>query len=243
MTSAGNFNSSGSFYRVAALCGALYVAAQVIQQVAFHSGINDSASGEQGILQRLMPLDQIRLTALLLSFFAITVAFGAVALRRARIRPAASLLGFAFSFLFVIAEIINRSIDLFVISRRRAVEFQAAGSLAAKQSLADRIQIWEQSFAGFYFVLRMGLLLGCVCFAISTWDKRERWNQIVAIAFAANAARITGRLVEGFMGQSWLGPVNDVIYFPASVLIYGTVAAWLWKQSLEVREENSDLAA
>ncbi|MGH9712926.1 MAG: hypothetical protein ACRD5M_06470 [Candidatus Acidiferrales bacterium] len=242
MISTRNFDSSSSFYRFAALCGALYVVAQVIQEIAFHSGINDLASGEQGILQRLLPLDQFRLTAILLSFFAITVVFGAVPLRRAKLRPASSLLGFAFSFLFVIGEIINRSIDLFVISQRWAVEYRAAVSLAARRTLVDRIQMWEQSFAGFYFVLRMGLLLGCVCFVISTWGKRERWNQVVAIAFAANAARIASRLAEGYMGQAWLAPVNDVVYFPATVLIYGTVAAWLWRQSREVREENREAA-
>lgn len=229
-----NSDSSATFYRFAAVCGALYVVAQGVQQIAFHLGINDSATGEQAILQRLMPLDQFRLTAILLSFFAIMVVFGAVAIRRARVRPASSLLGFAFGFLFVIGEIINRSIDLFVISRRWAVEYQAAVSLAARQSLAERIQVWDESFGGFYFVLRMGLMLGSICYAAATWDTRNRWNQIVAIAFAVNAVRLAGRLAEGYMGQAWLSPVNDAVYFPATLLIYGTVATWLWIQSHEV---------
>lgn len=237
MNSSNNFNSSANFYRFAAVCCAYYVVAQIIQEITFHYGINDSAAGEQGILQRQMPLDQLRLTVILLSFFAITVAFGAVALRHAKIRPAASLLGFAFAFLFVIGEIINRSIDLFVISQRWAVEYQAAASVAAKQVLAERIQVWSETFGGYYFVLRMGLFLGCLCFAIATWDGSKRWNQIVAVAFAANAVRAAGRLAEGYMGQAWLGPVNDAIYFPASVLIYGTLAAWLWRQARDLQQE------
>jgi hypothetical protein len=242
MKSPANPPSSANFYRFAAVCGAFYVAAQITQEITFHHGINDGALGEQAILQRLMPLDQLRLVVILLSFFPIVVAFGAVALRQAKIRPAASLLGFAYSFLFVIGEIINRSIDLFVISRRWAVEYEAAASLAARQSLAERIQIWDQTFQGYYFVLRMGLFLACLCFATATWDKRYRWNQIVAIAFAANALRAAGRLAEGYLGQAWLGSVNEAVYFPATVLIYGTLAAWLWKQAGEVQHENQELA-
>ena len=72
--------SSANFYRFAAFCAACYVVAQIIQEFAFHHGISDSPVGEQAILQRLMPLDQFRLTVILLSFFPIAVAFAAVAL-------------------------------------------------------------------------------------------------------------------------------------------------------------------
>jgi hypothetical protein len=89
----------------------------------------------------------------------------------------------------------------------------------------------------------MGLCLGSLCFAISTWDKQRRWNQLVAFAFAANAARVGGRLAEGYMGQAWLVPANGAIYFPASLLIYGAVAVWLWKQASEVEHENLDAAS
>jgi hypothetical protein len=211
--------SSANFYRFAAFCAACYVVAQIIQEFAFHHGISDSPVGEQAILQRLMPLDQFRLTLLLLSFFPITVAFAAVALRQARIRPAASVLGFSFSLLFVIVEIINRSIDVFVISKQWAMQYQGTASVAAKQLIAERIQVWGESFTGYYFIIRIGLLLGCLCFAIATWDRRRRWNQFIAVVFAANAARSAGRLAEGFMGQAWLAPLNDAIYFPATVLI------------------------
>jgi hypothetical protein len=185
-----------------------------------------------------MPFDQFRLTLLLLSFFPITVAFAAVALRQARMRPAASVLGFSFSLLFVIGEIINRSIDLFVISKQWAMQYQGTGSAAAKQLIAERIQVWTESFTGYYFIIRIGLLLGCLCFAIATWDRRRRWNQFIAIVFAANAARSAGRLAEGFMGQAWLAPLNDAIYFPATVLIYGSLAVWLWKQAQHLPQEQ-----
>ena len=230
--------SSANFYRFAAVCAACYVVAQIIQEFTFHHGISDSPVGEQAISQRLMPLDQFRLTLLLLSFFPITVAFAAVALRQARIRPAASVLGFSFSLLFVIGEIINRSIDLFVISKQWAMQYQGTASLPAKQLIAERIQVWTESFTGYYFIIRIGLLLGCLCFAIATWDRRRRWNQIIAVVFAVNAARSAGRLAEGFMGHAWLAPLNDAIYFPATVLIYGSLAVWLWKQARDLPQEQ-----
>jgi len=236
-------HSSANFYRFAAFCAACYVVAQIIQEFVFHHGISDSPVGEQAILQRLMPLDQFRLTLLLWSFFPVTVAFAAVALRQARIRPAASVLGFSFSLLFVIGEIINRSIDLFVISKQWATQYQCTASLAAKQLIAQRIQAWGESSTGYYFIIRIGLLLGCLCFAVATWDRRRRWNQFIAIVFAANAARSAGRLAEGFMGQAWLAPLNDAIYFPATVLIYGSLAVWLWKQAQDLQQEQLDAAA
>jgi hypothetical protein len=232
--------SSANFYRFAAVCGACYVVAQIIQEFAFRHGISDSPVGEQAILQRLTALDQFRLAAILLSFFPITVVFAAVALRQARMRPAASVLGFSFSFLFVIGEIINRSIDLFAISKQWAVRYQEAASLAAKQLIAERIQIWTESFTGYHFVIRSGLLLGCLCLAIAAWDRRQRWNQFVAIVFAANAVRAAARLAEGFMGQTWLASVNDAIYFPATILIYGSLAAWLWRQARNIQQEHPE---
>src|SRR6266481_5300101 len=60
--------SSANFYRFAAVCAACYVVAQIIQEFTFHHGITDSPVGEQAILQRLMPLDQFRLTLLLFTF-------------------------------------------------------------------------------------------------------------------------------------------------------------------------------
>jgi hypothetical protein len=67
-----------------------------------------------------MPLDQFRAVLILLgfTFIPIITAFAGVALRRYRIRPAASMLGFAFSAVFVAAEMSVRSLDLFLVSNR-----------------------------------------------------------------------------------------------------------------------------
>jgi hypothetical protein len=239
MNPSANLTPSVNFYRLATACCACYVVAQAIQQVSFRYGINDAAMGEVGILQRLLPLDQFRLAVMLISFFPILVAFAAVALRRMRSRPAASLLGFTFSFVFVTSEVSTRSIDLFLVSRKWAVEYQAAASPAVQQVIAGRIQVWADSVGAFYFVLLAGHLLASACFAIATWDN-HRWNRIVAIAFIANAVRLAGRAAEGYLGQSWLDPVNNGVYFPAVALIFGALTVWLWKQTQIVQEEKRD---
>jgi hypothetical protein len=114
---------SPHFYRLGAACCLYYITAQFIQEITFRFGINDSATGENEIWQRLMPLDQFRAVLILLGFTLIPIitASAGVALRRYRIRPAASMLGFAFSALFVAAEMSVRSIDLFLVSRNWAV--------------------------------------------------------------------------------------------------------------------------
>jgi hypothetical protein len=237
MASRSNLSPSVNFYRFATACCAYYVIAQIIQEAAFQHGINDAATGEQGILQRLLPLDQFRLSVILLSFFPILVAFAAVALRRIRSSPAAAPLGFSFSFLFVATEVSARSIDLFLVSRKWATEYHSATSPAIQQLIAARIQLWEESLGAFYFVLLAGHLLASTCFAIATWDD-DRWNRIVSIAFILNAVRLASRVAEGYLGQRWLDPVNDAVYFPAVALIFGSLTAWLWKQTRIVRYEQ-----
>ncbi|MFZ0583622.1 MAG: hypothetical protein WA690_06720 [Candidatus Acidiferrales bacterium] len=234
-----NLSPSVNFYRLATACCACYVVAQVIQEVAFRYGINDAAAGEAGILQRLLPFDQFRLAVMLISFFPILVAFAAVALRRMRSSPAASLLGFTFSFVFVTSEVSTRSIDLFLVSRTWAVEYHAATSPAVQQMIAGRVQLWADSVGAFYFVLLAGHLLASTCFAIATWDG-DRWNRIVAVAFIANAVRLAGRIAEGYLGQSWLDAVNNAVYFPAVAIIFGTLTVWLWKQTQAVRQETGE---
>src|SRR5215469_6487294 len=115
--------SSPTFYRLGAYCCAYYVAAQLFQEISFHLGIHDSASGEAEILQRLTRFDQFRLILILLGFSVIPIitAYAGVALRRYQVRPAASMLGFAFAVMFVGFEARTRSIDFFLISRKWSV--------------------------------------------------------------------------------------------------------------------------
>ncbi len=201
-----NVASSQHFYRFGAGCCVYDIFAQLIQEIAFRFGINDSATGATEILQRLMPLDQCREVLLLLgfSFIPILAAYAGVALRRFRVRPEAAVMGFAFSCLFVGTEASIRSIDLFLISRTWAVQYQAAASEAIRHAIAARIQIWDESVGALYFSLLAVHLLSSVCFTIATWDRDDRWNRIVALGFVVSAIFSGGRKVEGYIGQTRL---------------------------------------
>jgi hypothetical protein len=243
MNPSGSASYSRSFYRFGAACCVYYVTAQLIQEIAFHFGVNDSAPGEAGILQRLMPLDQFRTVLILLSFTFIPIlaSYAGVALRRLRVRPGASLLGFAFSFLFVGMEASIRSIDLFLISRNWAVQYQAASSEAIRRAIAGRIQIWDESVGALYFGLLGVHLLSSVCFATATWDRENKWNRLAALGFVLVAIECAGRIAEGYLGQKWLSGFNEAAYFPVVFLNFGTLGVWLWKQALSVDGGTSTL--
>jgi len=224
--------SSPTFYRLGAYCCAYYVAAQLFQEISFHLGIHDSASGEAEILQRLTRFDQFRLILILLGFSVIPIitAYAGVALRRYQVRPGASLLGFTFSILFVGSEASVRSIDFFLISRRWVVTYQATALESVRQAIASRIQVWDDAIAAFYFALLGVHMLASLCFAVATWD-HDKWDIIVALGFCVSALGSAGRLAEGYLGQRWLGHLNNAAYFAVVLFSFGTLGLWLWWQA------------
>jgi hypothetical protein len=233
-----NILCSRVFYRFGAACCVYYIAAQLFQEISFRFILDDSSTEEAAILQRLVPVDQLRQVFILLSFsfIPILVAYAGVALARCRKRPGVSVSGFAFSVLFVGMEISIRSIDLFLVSRTWAVQYHSAGSEALKHAIAGRIQIWNESVGALYFGLIGVSLLSSVCFAIATWDRGNKWNQIVALGFVLTAVNSAGRIASGYLGQPWLeGPIHAV-HFPVAFLGMGTLAAWLWRQSRAIGE-------
>jgi hypothetical protein len=225
--------SSALFYRLAAVCCVYYVAAQLLQEIVFHLGLNDSASGEAEILQRLTSLDQFRAVVLLLSFSFIPIlaAYAGVALRRSVLRPAASLLGFAFSMLFVGSEAGVRSIDLFLVSKKWAAAYQATADATIRAGIAGQIQTWDDAVGAFYYALLGAHLLSALCFAVATWDRENFWDRAVALGFMATTIECASRLSEGYLGQAWLDRANHIAYFPIVLLNFGTLAVWLWRQA------------
>jgi hypothetical protein len=224
--------SSTLFYRLAAFCSAYYVVAQLLQEIVFHLGLNDAASGEAEILQRLTFLDQFRAWALLLafSFIPILAAYAGVALRRYSFRPTASLLGLAYSLLFVGSEAGARSIDLFLVSKKWAAGYQATADATIRAGIAGQIQTWDDAVGAFYYALLGAHLLSALCFALATWDRESFWDRAVAVGFVATAVECVSRLAEGYLGQTWLDSLNRAAYFPIVLLNFGTLAVWLWRQ-------------
>jgi hypothetical protein len=231
---------SALFYRLAAICCVYYILAQLLQEIVFHLGLNDSASGQAEILQRLTFLDQFRAVVLLLGFSLIPIlaAYAGVALRRYTLRPATSLLGFVFSLLFVGSEAGVRSIDLFLVSKKWAAAYQATADLAIRAEIAGQIQTWDDAVGAFYYALLGAHLLSSVCFAFATWDRETFWDRAVAIGFAVTALECASRLAEGYLGQTWLDGLNHVAYFPIVLLNFGTLAVWLWRQADVTRYDS-----
>jgi hypothetical protein len=231
-----NMNSKASsstlFYRFAAFCSTYYIIAQLLQEIVFHLGLNDSAFGEAEILQRLTFLDQFRAVALLLgfSFIPILTAYAGVALRCFFLRPAASLLGFAFAVLFVGSEAGVRSIDLFLVSKKWAAAYQATADATIRAGIAVQIQMWEDAVGAYYYALLGAHLLSSLCFAIAAWDRDSHWNRALTLGFAATALECTSRLAEGYLGQTWLDGLNHAAYFPIVLLNFGILAVWLWRE-------------
>jgi hypothetical protein len=238
MNLAESVSHSRRFYRLGAACCIYYVAAQLTQEITFHFGLNVSASGEAEILQRLLPLDQLRAVLILLgfTFVPIVAAYASVALLRYRGRPASSLLGFAFSLLFVGTEASVRSIDLFLISRKWAVLYQAASSEGLRNAIAAQIQIWDECVGALYFGLLGVHLLSSGCFAIARWDREDKWNRIVALGFVLTAVECASRIAESYLGQTWLSGANYAAYFPIVLLNFGSLAIWLWRRAHAVSE-------
>ena len=228
-----NTFSSALFYRFAAVCSVYYVLAQLLQELVFHLGINDSASGEAEILQRLTFLDQFRAVALLLGFSLIPIlaAYAGVALRRYPFRPAASLLAFAFSLLFVGSEAGVRSIDLFFVGKKWAATYQTTADATIRAGIAGQIQTWDDAVGAFYYALLGAHLLSSLCFALATWDRDSFWDRAVALGFAATTVECASRMAEGYLGQTWLDAVNRTDYFPIVLFNFGTMAVWLWRQA------------
>ena len=223
--------SSAFFYCLGAVCCIYYVVAQLLQEIVFHLGISDSASGEAEILQRLTSLDQFRAVVLLLafSFIPILAAYAGVALRRYPLRPAASLLGFAFALLFVGSEAGVRSIDLFLVSKKWAAAYQATVDATIRAGIARQIQTWDDAVEAFYYALLGVHLLSSLCFAVAAWDRESFWDRAVSLGFAATTIECASRLAEGYLGQTWLDGVNHAAYFPVVLLNFGTLAVWLWR--------------
>jgi hypothetical protein len=178
---------------VAAVCAGLYLAVQCFQEIVF--------------LARL-PLDAVRATALLLSFFALIPVYVAVALDRLRHHPGLALCGAIFGFMFVLFELGHRAIDLYV-----------PGGLA------------PAVVQGIYLVLLLSHLLSSVCFALALRGEKARWDHLGQIAFAVNALRLLGRVLGGYAGVTWLEPLSGPLYFPAVALVMLLLTVWLARRA------------
>lgn len=212
-----------------AASAAFFVAAQVYQLVVNRLVLGPAHGLDAEVAQLVAPAAQLRQALILASLFALPATFGALAWARRREAPFAAVFGFVFGLVFVIAELFYRGIELILVTRVWGVAYLAAEG-AARASLGARIEAWDEFVAAWYFVLLMAHLLASLCLLATTSKPRDGWDRALAFAFALNALRLVLRLSGAFAGLPLLAAISRTLYFPAVLVIFGTIALWLARE-------------
>jgi hypothetical protein len=207
---------------VAGAAGILaFVLAQTFQEIAYAFWIPASHGPADDLRIMLLAVDRVRAFAILATIVGLLVPYAALAIDRFRIAPLASVLGLVFVAMFVIAETLPRSIELFVFAR---------GGASPDQWVV--VQAIEH---GWYFVIMIAYLLASVAFAVATWRGVGRWSWLAPGAFALNALRLVGRLASTFAGQTWLDALNGAAYYPVVLVVNGALFAWFVLEAVNSR--------
>ncbi|WP_394825000.1 hypothetical protein [Pendulispora albinea] len=223
--------------RIGAACAVLNIAAQVFQAIANRFLIPEANSAVEAIQVRSLSIEHVRATVMLLSLLLLLAVFAATAFDRVRRAPVAALVGFASMLLLIGFELACRSIDLFAISQHWAREYLSAHDEALRQMVIERIAQWDAAVNALYFPAVLTYALGSACFALSLRGERGAPARLGSIAWTLNAIRLGLRTV-GFAEIDALNRFLGAIYFPATVVMYGLLAIWLWSAAKTRRVDN-----
>ena len=94
---------------------------------------------------RLGGLDRSRALAVLFGIVALTVTYAVIAMDRFAKAPLASLLGFAFTMIFVVFELLHRGLDFVMVSQQWAGAFATATDAGERALLTQRHEFWGSS--------------------------------------------------------------------------------------------------
>jgi hypothetical protein len=216
------------------LSAVVYLAAQSYQYVLFTNGALTSASALDALHGRLTLHGRTLSIGILISFFLLPNYYLAIAACLGRRRPAATVTGLFFSLMFVFIEIVQRSIDYFMITDQWAAS-PAGTAGAVAETLAARAQLWGEITIAVYVPLLVAHFLGSLYFLPATRALDHPWRLILSGALILNCLRLAARLTEYGCHASWLHSLNQSLHYPLSVLVYGSFAVWL----LAVRQLSS----
>ena len=146
-----------TFYHFAGACAFLYVSAQAFQEIVFVLYGDHEENFEASILQRLNGADQARALILLISFFGLLVVFSAITMRCSRRTPGPSVFGLVCGCLWITAELFYRTVDLFLVTKVWASEYQRIGAGSQQTAIGQWIHNWDQFVWAWYFVLLAGV--------------------------------------------------------------------------------------
>ncbi|MBO9561707.1 MAG: hypothetical protein J7621_03000 [Niastella sp.] len=210
---------------VAAVVALVYIGIQSFQWYVFGQ-FPTPASPREELLQGYHPLHVVRSWLMLLAMFGLLFLYYVVCSIAARINHAWGRFAFPGFFIFLILEMILRSIELFYIQQHLPI-------LALKsngedlQRIIDQFQTFQSIQQALYFPL---IFSGFISYVILffLFGGGQRVNRIIRFVMGVNILRVVWRLLSDYGHVSWLqGNLYDRIYLPLVVLVFGSMAFWL----------------
>jgi hypothetical protein len=208
------------------LSAVVYLAAQSYQYALFTNGTLTAGSILDTLHERVTSHGRILSLGILISFFLLPNYYLAIAACLARRRPAAAVTGLVFSLMFVFIEIVQRSIDYFVVTDRWAASLAGLAG-ASPETVVERARDWSDLTIAVYVPLLAAHLLGSLYFLSATCALDRPWNLILSGALILNCVRLTARLAEFGCDARWLVSLNQSLHYPLGLLVFGSFSVWL----------------
>jgi hypothetical protein len=214
------------FGTVASICAFTYAIITVISSW-LHSQTKEAFTTlENVIAMRDDPRVKARLWIVLLSFFFVLVAYAGVAVRVLARSPGLALAGFSFCLIFVIVELLWRSVDMFAVRRMwlpQLVEEKDEGKRAAVETL---LMGFGACRVALYFVLMTSCALGTLSLGVGIWSGKI-FDIVVSIVLFVNALRLFSCVLEMHGGKKKLSIANEKMHTVAVPIIYLVIGLWL----------------
>jgi hypothetical protein len=215
-----------SFYLVASICAFTYAIITVISSWLHAQTKIAFTTLENVMAMRNDTRVNVRLWIVLLSFFIVLMAYAGVAARVATRSPGLALIGFSFCFIFVITELLWRSVDMFALRRVWLPQLAEEKDEGKKGALEILLMGFGTCRVALYFVLMTSCGLGTLSFGIGSWSENIL-DIIVSIVLFTNTVRLFLRVFEMHGGKKQLSKVNNKIYAPVVTVTYIVIGIWL----------------
>lgn len=215
--------------RLGILSALIYLGAQTYQYVSFWLWPSGAGSMTDAIDTRVSAHDRIRCIGILVSFLLLPNYYLAVGTCLAKRRPIAAALGALFSLMFIFIEILHRGIDYFLVSSQWA-SAAATSKGAALEGLLENIRHWDELTIAIYVPLLGAHLMASLYFLRATVALEHPWKAVLSATLIINCVCLAARLAEMAANARWLASWNWLVYFPSTVILYGSFTVWLLAQ-------------
>jgi hypothetical protein len=169
---------------------------------------------------------KVRLWIVLLSFFFAIAAYAGIAARIVTRSPGLALMGFSFCFIFVITELLWRSVDMFAVRRVWLPRLAAEEAEGKKAALETLLMGFGTCRVALYFVLMTSCALGTTLFGLGTWSDKPL-DIIVSMVLFANSVRLISGVLEMHVGKVQLSEINKRMHTMVVPIIYLVIGIWL----------------